>query len=306
MTAIEQAFSALPDCNVEDCTSTLQQFLSSSPPQSPMLSSSKRRGGRGFKQPWPMPRAMFILDQRRVPVGRKKSYTLDTFVDEYGPEDGNKRWAAASPENDKTEANAIRELVLVLRGVAASVEPNQPAMVELVHRLLLALPCSATANAEGNRTHLFPRPAAAAVLPTLVKTVPNHATEIVATLLESLSTGETQVIRRSAAVGLASVLKGLGMDSIRAHGVMPHLDRLIHGKSNANGRQGAVFAYECMFHVFGYPFEPYIMKLVPHLVKCFDDNSNVRESAENSAAVIFGHLSAFAVRLITPLSSSQP
>jgi len=108
------------------------------------------------------------------------------------------------------------------------------------------------------------------------------------------------VIRRSAAVGLASVLKGLGMDSIRAHGVMPHLDRLIHGKSNANGRQGAVFAYECMFHVFGYPFEPYIMKLVPHLVKCFDDNSNVRESAENSAAVIFGHLSAFAVRRLLP------
>lgn len=302
--SIDAAFASYPEGGVAACTAALTDFTSNSPPGSPVLSSRCRTRKSGRKTtPWPMPRAQFVLDEKRVPKGRKKEYTIDSFIDEYGPDDGSARWAEAEPFNTKAEEGELRHLVALLRNALLQVKEGEPAVLSVVEKLIVNLPSRVTTDpATGNKTSVLPRPAAAACLIPLVQKCRSQIDPVMAQLKECLRAGETQVIRRCAALGFASVLKGLGIGSIKAYGVMEFLAGLLGDKKNASGRQSAIFVYEALFRLFGYPFEPYVLKCAPLLLNCFDDNSNVRDAAERCAVLFFGNLSPFAtVRLLPEL-----
>ena len=97
-----------------------------------------------------MPRALFILDEKRAPVGRKAApgkkaaamYTLDSFMEEYGPEDGNTKWEASKPAEKEVDSgeNDIRQIVLLTRKMVADISPNHPGILELVTKLVNLLP----------------------------------------------------------------------------------------------------------------------------------------------------------------------
>jgi len=238
-----------------------------------------------------MPRAAFVFDQKRTPKGGKKDYTIDSFLDQYGPDDGATRWEASMPTTDKTEEMEIKKLVVLLRTAMEQVQEGDGAILSVIEKLVSLLPSSITTDpATGNKTSVLPRPAAAACLVPLVQKVRSQIDPVIALLKESLKSGETQVIRRSAALGLGSIIKGLGINAIKTTGIMAYCEELIRDSKNANGRQSVIFLYEALFRLFGYPFEPYIVKIVPHILLCFDDNPNVRDSAERTTHVIFGNL----------------
>ena len=176
--AIVEAFAAFPENageTTEACTTALQAIVDAAPSSEP--SAPRKERSRRRPPSWPMPRSLFVLDEERTPYTRKKHYTYATFVDEYGPEEGNLKWEAGTTFNDVKTEPQIRELVTVLQQAVTGIEGDHPSMVGLVDRLVNLLPAGVTHDEKGNRTHMFPRPAAAACLAVLSPLVKAHADE---------------------------------------------------------------------------------------------------------------------------------
>jgi len=274
--AICDALTHFPD--ISACSTVLKEFISDSPPGSPVLGSRKRKGGH--KSPsWPMPRALFILDEKRQPVGRKQACSIDELVDELGSEEASKLWDETQEMPvDKTLENELRHLCALLKIACRGLEQNDPAIMALADRLVAMLPDQGSL--------------AAACLAPLAGACPGHAAALMAPVRSLLQQGETQVFtmyrifartgmshyripsqvaRRRAAIGFGSLLKGLGIGAIRQYSVMAFLDELGKDAGNPNGRQSGVFCYECLFRLYGYPFEPYVFRLAANIVASFDD-----------------------------------
>lgn len=66
-------------------------------------------------------------------------------------------------------------------------------------------------------------------------------------------------------------------------------------------RESALFAIECLSTVLGRMFEPYLVKLLDHMMLCIgDSNGGVREAAEQTTRVVMAGMSATGVRLVLP------
>lgn len=256
--AIVGAFSHFPD--IVACTDALNDFVSTSPPGSPVLSTRRRKGGH--KAPsWPMPRALFLLDEKRVVPqgGKKEPSSIDELVDALGCEEAQKSWEAApSATHDKQHEAVLRSLAAVLKAAVRGLAPNEPSVIDVAMRLVTMVDTE-----HGD--------AASACLVQLSRACPAAAAELMGPLRQLLKEGQSQVSRRRAAVGFGSVVKGLGLGAVFKYGVMDFLAGLVSDQGNANGRQAGIFCYESLFRLFGYPFEPYVPKLVPYLIASFDD-----------------------------------
>ena len=132
-----------------------------------------------------------------------------------------------------------------------------------------------------------------------------HAKQILESLMGQLVTGSGYGDRRGAALGLSACVKGLGIPSLKQHDVVGRLKDMCANET-ANGRQGALFAMECLSDRLGLLFEPYVISIVPVLLKSFSHASDyVREAAQGAAKVIMGRLSAHGVKqILAPILSS--
>ena len=107
--------------------------------------------------------------------------------------------------------------------------------------------------------------------------------------------------RKGAAYGLAGLIKGLGIPTLKQYQVMATLQDAIKNKKNYHHREGALFAFQSLCNMLGRLFEPYVVHLLPDLLVCFGDgNQYVREATDQTARTIMSHLSNHGVKLILP------
>ena len=57
--------------------------------------------------------------------------------------------------------------------------------------------------------------------------------------------------RRGAAFGLAGMIKGLGISAINKYGTMDALRKALDDETNADAREGALFAFEWLCEKLG-------------------------------------------------------
>ncbi|CEO98375.1 unnamed protein product (mitochondrion) [Plasmodiophora brassicae] len=120
-------------------------------------------------------------------------------------------------------------------------------------------------------------------------------------LLDRLSHGETYGDRKGAALGLAGVVKGMKIASVKKYSILSSLNAMIKEK-RGHARQGALFAYEALFEALGKLFEPYLAQLIPDLLLCFGDSvSEVRIATQEATRAIMSNITAFGVKMILPL-----
>lgn len=116
-------------------------------------------------------------------------------------------------------------------------------------------------------------------------------------MLKSENYGE----RRGGAQGVAGIIKGLGILSIKKYGIIETLTEAIEDKKDQRRREGALFGFGALCASLGRLFEPYIVKILPFLLQSFGDgNRPVREAAEETAKDVMGSLSAMGVKLVLP------
>ena len=84
---------------------------------------------------------------------------------------------------------------------------------------------------------------------------------------------------------MSAFVKGQGVSVLKQLEIVTRLkDSVANG--SINNRQGALFVLECLSDRLGLLFEPYIIQVVPVLLKSFSHSSDhVREAAQGTAKV---------------------
>lgn len=186
----------------------------------------------------------------------------------------------------------IRQAVVILMGsLARHLDKDDERIQPIVKRLLAALSTPSQQVQE----------AVANCLPHLMPSVKEDANAMIKKLLNQLVKSEKYGERRGAAYGIAGIVKGLGILSLKQLDIMNKLTQHIQEKKNYKSREGALFAFEMLCTTLGRLFEPYIVHVLPHLLQCFGDSSQyVRQAADDTAKVVMGKLSAHGVKLVLP------
>jgi len=119
-------------------------------------------------------------------------------------------------------------------------------------------------------------------------------------LMTTVIRGERYGDRRGAAFGVAAVVKGIGISALKKENIISKCEEACQ-KGAYTGKQGALFTFECLCLRLGMLFEPYIIAILPLLLKCFSDSSDhVREAAFFTSRAIMANLSQHGVKLILP------
>jgi len=123
-------------------------------------------------------------------------------------------------------------------------------------------------------------------------------------LLDDLMTecvdGPTLASRRGAGYGISAAVKGSGIASLKKYGVVGRLENAC-SQGSPNAKEGSLFCIELLSGRLGILFEPYVIVLLPALLKAFSDsNDHVRAAADRTVGQIMGNLSGHGVKLVMP------
>ncbi|KAE9015717.1 hypothetical protein PR001_g13467 [Phytophthora rubi] len=181
-------------------------------------------------------------------------------------------------------------VVVCLGSLAKHMAPTDPKVSFIVDSLIEALSIPSESVQRSVATCLSP----------LMGAVKGRSTNILDDLLTRVTEGETFGERMGAAYGVSAVVKGLGISALKLHNIIPRLEEAMKA-GGANARQGAMLVFECLSQRLGLLFEPYIIVILPVMLKCSADASpQVREAASHTAKGIMANLSAHGVKLVLP------
>lgn len=193
---------------------------------------------------------------------------------------------------DEEQYDLVREGVVVFMGALAKhLSMDDQKVSVIVEKLLevLKTPSESVQRAVSD------------CLPPLMQSQLENAQALLSRLLKQMMQSEKYGERRGAAFGLAGVVKGLGLSSLKKYGVMDALKAGLEDRNSAKAREGALFGFECLCEKLGRLFEPYVIHILPLLLVCFSDQVvAVREAADSAARVIMAQLSGQGVKLVLP------
>ena len=190
-------------------------------------------------------------------------------------------------------SDVLNEAVVVLYGtLARHLKADDPRLQTVIRKLLATLPTpSETVQS-----------AVSACLPPLIRLAgPDPTAGYVQEMLDELLQSKNYATQRGAAYGLAGIVSGKGIASLREFRIMTLLKAAIENKREPNQRQGALLAYELFATILGRTFEPYVIHIVPELLAAFGDpNIDVRDACLDAAKACFSNLSSYGVKQILP------
>ena len=194
---------------------------------------------------------------------------------------------------DESKSDNVRQGVVVFLGaLACHLDAADPKIRQILARLVsvLSTPSEAVQRSVSD------------CLPPLMKALTDDERRaLVESLLAQVTDGEGYADRRGAAFGLAGAVKGCGISSLKAYGIMDAVKAAVEDKKNPDAREGALMAFELLNLRLGRLFEPYVIHVLPMLLVCFGDQSeHVREATISAARAVMGQLSAQGVKLVLP------
>ncbi|KAG0238098.1 translational activator of GCN4 [Actinomortierella wolfii] len=198
----------------------------------------------------------------------------------------------SEPAHNSETHDRIRESVVVLFGaLARHLDASSPKIPSAVEKLIETL-----------KTPSEPVQAAVAnCLPGLIKSIPDQVPDLLKRLMDATFHSPKYAERRGAAYGLAGVIKGRGISSLKEFSVMAALKAAVDDKKDPHAREGAMLAFETLSLTLGRLFEPYVIQILPLLLVCFGDPvADVRHATADTSRAIMGKLSGHCVKLIMP------
>lgn len=128
--------------------------------------------------------------------------------------------------------------------------------------------------------------------------------EYFSVLFEVLFDGSLKISqRRGAAYGIAGLVKGCGIRALSEHDIIRNLTEAAEDKGDPKKRQSVAFAFECLSRMLGRYFEPYVLEIIPLLLKQLGDHvQDVRSAADKTAQVIMKNTTSFGVKKLIPLA----
>lgn len=196
------------------------------------------------------------------------------------------------PDKNSTAADRVNEAVIIMYGaLARHLAPGDSKIPIVIERLLATL-------STPSETVQF---AIAECLPPLVRVCSDKSSKYFDQVLEELLNSKKYASQRGAAYGLAGLVLGRGISSLREYRIISTLKSAMENKKEAHQREASLLAFELLSTVLGRIFEPYVIQIVPQLLSGFgDSNADVRDACLAAAKACFGHLSSYGVKQIMP------
>lgn len=204
----------------------------------------------------------------------------------------------ASQQLRPTKAqNNIKECVIILYGaLARHLDSSDLRLQIIIKRLLKTL----DTPSEGVQY------AISECIAPLVPSFELKLQKYIDNLFDKLFDGKTVASRRGAAYGIAGLIKGYGIKGLASFDIIRTLVDASDDKKNANRREGVSFAFECLSQSLGKFFEPYVIEVLPIILKSLGDAApEVRLATDSAAKAIMRNTTSFGVKKLIPLAISN-
>jgi HEAT-like repeat len=198
-----------------------------------------------------------------------------------------------TPDQGSEAFDKVREASIILYGaLAGHLKPGDKRVPTVVNRLLETL-------STPSETVQY---AVAECLPPLVRASRDKSSDYVQRMMDELLQSKKYASRRGAAYGLAGIVSGLGIASLKEYRIMNTLKGAVEAKKDQNQRQGAFLAYELFSFILQRLFEPYVIEIVPQLLVGFGDPSaDVRDACFEASRTCFKTMSSYCVKKVLPI-----
>jgi HEAT repeat protein len=194
--------------------------------------------------------------------------------------------------SDEETYDLVREGVVIFTGALAKhLSKDDPKVHSVIEKLLdvLNTPSEAVQRAVSD------------CLSPLMVSKQEEGQALVSRLLDRMMKCEKYGERRGAAFGLAGVVKGFGISSLKKYSIAAKLRQNLEDRMSAKSREGALLGFECLCEKLGRLFEPYVIQMLPLLLVSFSDQVlAVREAAECAARAMMSQLTGPGVKLVLP------
>ncbi|XP_074307849.1 protein ILITYHIA [Silene latifolia] len=194
--------------------------------------------------------------------------------------------------SDEETYDLVREGVVIFTGALAKhLAKDDPKVHTVVEKLLEVLNTPSEAVQRAVSSCLSP----------LMLSKQEDGAVLVSRLLSQMMKSDKYGERRGAAFGLAGVVKGFGISSLKKYGIATALHDGLTDRASAKCREGALLGFECLCEKLGKLFEPYVIQMLPLILVSFSDQvTAVREAAECAARAMMANLTAQGVKLVLP------
>ncbi|KRZ24497.1 Translational activator GCN1 [Trichinella pseudospiralis] len=141
----------------------------------------------------------------------------------------------------------------------------------------------------------------ASCLPPLVPSVYREVPNVIRNFLQLLFSNANYGERRGAAYGIAGLVKGMGILSLKKLHIVSELQDAIADKGSARRREGAVICLEVLSTILRKVFEPYMLLLTSNLLFCLGDvDRHVRQAANDCAKIWMKNLTPHTMNMLLP------
>lgn len=199
--------------------------------------------------------------------------------------------ALEQPSNTE-ESDRVNEAIIIMYGaLARHLNAGDAKIPVVIDRLVATL-------STPSETVQF---AIAECLPPLIRACRDKSSKYFGQIMNELMSSKKYAVQRGSAYGLAGLVMGRGIASLREYRIMSTLKGATENKKESHQREAALIAYELLATMLGRVFEPYVIQIVPQLLTGFgDSNADVRGACLAAAKACFGKLSSYGVKQIMP------
>ena len=160
-------------------------------------------------------------------------------------------------EGTSDKADYIRQNTVVLTGsLAQHLPPADPKIASAIEELLKIIETPSESVQISVSQCLIP----------LIKLIPTRTSSLLEQCLHTLFNSPKYGSRKCAAYGIAGIVKGYGLSSLREFGLFSKLKEAAEDKKITIRREGAMFAFGSLSNSLGRVFEPYVIKILPLLL----------------------------------------
>ncbi|GAV51397.1 hypothetical protein ZYGR_0AD05800 [Zygosaccharomyces rouxii] len=113
-------------------------------------------------------------------------------------------------------------------------------------------------------------------------------------------------VQKGAAWGIAGLVKGYGISALSNFDIVRNLIEAAEDKKEAKKRESVAYAFEYLSISLGKFFEPYVIELLPNILKNLGDSvPDVRNATADATKAIMAHTTSFGVTKLIPVAVSN-